>query len=548
MAPPIVIPAYQPDTVLLDLVRGVRQPVIVVDDGSGGTYQSIFSELEQYGHVSLLRHARNLGKGAALKTGLEFAMRWFPDAPGVVTADADGQHALEDILRVSGALSGDLVLGVRTFGADVPLRSRIGNVVTRSVLRVLEGQTLTDTQTGLRGIPMGLIPELLQISANGYEFELDMLVASKRSGWRVTELPIRTIYTDQNRSSHFNPIRDSLRIYFVLLRFTLVALITAAIDNAVFLGLFAASRNLPAAQAGARLLAMQFNYPAARRAVFHSHEPHSNTLPKYLFLVALSGTVSYLLIRMLAGSIGITAAKLAVESGLFFFNFWIQRDFVFRRRPVQTATDWNEYYRTTPATARLTRKYTSRVLVKMIRAARLWQQPVIAEIGGANSCFAKELMREFRPSAYHVYDTNGYGLGLLRGSAVQCHQESVLALSTPVHADLAFSVGLVEHFDPEDTRRAILAHFDLSRPGGLVIISFPTPTLLYRTARSICEAAGLWRFPDERPLPREEVVHAIELRGRVLAERTLWPLVFTQRMILARSFDDKAVDVDVKTR
>ena len=165
------------------------------------------------------------------------------------------------------------------------------------------------------------------------------------------------------------------------------------------------------------------------------------------------------------------------------------------------ATDWNTYYQSVPITAQITRKYTTRTLLRAIeRYVR--PAPRIVEIGGANSCFIDRIIEGARPQSYDVIDTNEYGLKLLakRGTPdrvlVRMYCQSILALSYKDPADLVFSVGLVEHFDPVDTRRAVVAHFDLLTSGGVAIITFPTPTLLYRMTRKLLEIAGMWKFPD----------------------------------------------------
>lgn len=101
-------------------------------------------------------------------------------------------------------------------------------------------------------------------------------------------------------------------------------------------------------------------------------------------------------------------------------------------------------------------------------------------------------------------------------------------------ADTVFSVGLIEHFDPQGTRSAVLKHFELLRPGGYAILSFPTPTALYRAARAVTEFFGLWNFPDERPLRRGEVLESVAPLGDVVLEKTLWPLVYTQHLMVIR--------------
>ena len=202
-------------------------------------------------------------------------------------------------------------------------------------------------------------------------------------------------------------------------------------------------------------------------------------------------------------------------------------------------TDWDSYYQSVPPTARLTRRYTTRVLLRMMRQFAGAGPLSIVEIGGANSCFLDSILAAIPCRRYDVVDTNRYGLSLLERRAadsgvVHLHQQSVLSLALEPSADLVYSVGLVEHFDPAETRRAVLAHFDAVRTGGIVLVTFPTPTRLYRAARKSIELAGMWKFPDERPLRPAEVRQAIGERGEVLHEMTLWPLVLTQYLIVAR--------------
>lgn len=339
---PVLIPAYKPAEHLVRLVedlaaRGVTA-IVVVDDGGGPDYKAVFDRIAGRDEVHILRHAVNLGKGAALKTGMNYAMVRFPECVGVVTADADGQHHPDDIVRVAEKLEANprsLVMGVRSFGKDVPARSKIGNNVTAVLMRLLVGQKLGDTQTGLRGVPAGLIPHLLRMPSSGYEFELDMLIACKHQSCPIVEQPIRTIYLDGNQSSHFHPVFDSMRIYFLLFRFGTLSFLTALLDNAVFATLYSATGHIGQSQIVARALATAFNYISARRAVFHSQQKHAAVLPKFLLLVACNGLISYGIIEFLHFSLGVAtvSAKLMAEGALFIANFAIQRDFVFTRRP-----------------------------------------------------------------------------------------------------------------------------------------------------------------------------------------------------------------------
>jgi len=394
----------------------------------------------------------------------------------------------------------------------------------------------------LRGLPRALLPHIAGLQSNGYEFELDMLIAAKHLGLRVVEERIRTIYAPGNPTSHFDPLRDSMKIYFVLFRFSLLSLVTAAVDNLVFYFAYRATGHLLASQVTSRSLAVLFNYGAARRAVFLSHERHRVLFPKYMLLVIASGAASYGLIRLFTHWFGIDPmfAKVCAELLLFPANFVLQRDLVFTGKLRGAATDWTRYYRAVPFTARLTRKYTAGVLVN---ALTKYRSPsgggVIVELGGANSCFLDRIVAELNPAAYHVVDNNDYGLNMLhqrrdKPPQVRLHRGDIFKLDLDFRADAVFSIGLIEHFDPAGTRDAVRKHFDLLRPGGYAILSFPTPTALYRAARGVTEFFGLWNFPDERPLPRREVLESVAPFGEVVHEKTLWPLVYTQHMVVVR--------------
>lgn len=338
--PVIVIPAYQPGPNLKGLVRALARsghPIVIVDDGSTGDATTVFADLSEVPDTTLLRHAVNLGKGAALRTGINFALTQYPDSTGVITADADGQHLPEDILRVAAQLSDTphtLVLGSRTFSNHVPARSRWGNTLTRYLVHAVVGRKLRDTQTGLRGIPRSLAHDLLRLSAPGYEFELDMLVLGKHLAVPILEIPIATVYEDGNSCSHFQPLRDSVKIYFVLFRFALLSAVTTVIDNVTFVLAFASFGNIAMAQATGRAVAVVFNYSAARRAVFLSRAPHRETLPRYLLLVIANGLLSYAGLTFLHAWLewNVIASKICAEALLFLANFALQRDFVFTRK------------------------------------------------------------------------------------------------------------------------------------------------------------------------------------------------------------------------
>jgi SAM-dependent methyltransferase len=207
-----------------------------------------------------------------------------------------------------------------------------------------------------------------------------------------------------------------------------------------------------------------------------------------------------------------------------------------------SATDWNRYYDRPARAATVTRRITAAALLQQMRQ---WAtpQPIVAELGGANSCFFDAIQAALRPQQYHVVDNNQLGLDQLRRRTgerddVFLHNGDVLNLALPCQMDLVFSVGLIEHFDLAGTQRAVRAHFDFLKPGGIAVISFPTPTLLYRIARRTAELSGKWIFHDERPLRLREVAAAAEPCGQMLFQRIIWPIVFTQQLCVWRKLGD----------
>lgn len=223
----VLIPAYQPDQALIDTAAGLRERgfhVLIVDDGSGESYTGIFRKASAFG--TILRKKVNHGKGAALKSGFHYIQNRRPDCKFVITADADGQHKPEDVARVSDFLHeyGGLVIGSRQFLGDVPARSLFGNTITRSVFAAVSGVRVGDTQTGLRGFGVRLIPWLLTVPGERYEYEMNMLLDAARRKIPIAEVEIQTVYEAGNSSSHFDPVKDSVKIYRCIFRYALAGL------------------------------------------------------------------------------------------------------------------------------------------------------------------------------------------------------------------------------------------------------------------------------------------------------------------------------------
>ena len=548
-----LIPAYQPGPVLIETVETLAASgfaaIVLIDDGSGPDYRWIFDRLTPLESVRIIRHAVNLGKGAALKTGINYVLVEYPEVAGIVTADADGQHDPADVRRVARRFAENpeaLVLGTREFAGKIPLRSRLGNTITRGTMRLVVGQRLSDTQTGLRAIPRGLLERMLRVPASGYEFELEMLIAAKHLGVQVIEEPIRTIYEPGNPTSHFQPLRDSMRIYFVLLRFGFISLVTSGVDNLGFYIFFRATGIVAVSLVCARILSLAFNYTFVRRAVFLSSAQHRVVLPRYLLLGAANVCASYGLISFLTSvlPLRVIAAKILAESFLFFANFAIQRDFIFARRSAvgggidgktvaRTNVDRNE------KTPRPPRDSCALLLPVLRRFSAMEGNRVgtIAEIGGADGHFLEAVLNSIRPAGYHVFDDDEPGLSLLKRRVngrpdVVVHSRNVLESGDPgFRADLVFSAGLVDQFNRARIQAAIQAHFDILRNGGHAVIAFRTPGRLYsRTSEFFRPGLAL----DEPALNSEELAAALKEWGEIVFETTAGWHDRTQRVMVVR--------------
>lgn len=348
LKPVILIPAYNPDEKLLALLPELREKfdsIVIVDDGST-TGKEIFSQAAQYAQ-KIIVHERNRGKGAALKTGFAYIGN-----RDVITVDADGQHKLCDIEKVAAALEiqrEGLVLGVRSFTGKVPFRSRFGNFWTRLFFFLMTGLAVRDTQTGLRGIPANLIKRIAAIPGNRYEYEMAMLADAKEHPSRPVQIPIETVYIDENATSHFNPLLDTIRIYRSLIQFCLSSVMSFLLDYAIFIvvtkSLAAQVDPMPRRDyiligfISARLVSSLFNYFYNRCVVFrvkNTSGKHTSFL-KYFALVIAVAALSYALTATLSALVDLRGAatawiKVVADTVLFILSYLIQKKFIFRHR------------------------------------------------------------------------------------------------------------------------------------------------------------------------------------------------------------------------
>lgn len=165
----VLIPAYNPEECLIQVIQQLKEKgfwILIVDDGSDKEHKAIFREIDDAGNVLILTHKTNKGKGSALKTGMAYIRNHISENYAVVTADADGQHRAKDVEMVwkeARNHPGCLVLGSRKIQKGTPLKSRMGNQITRIVYMLITSVRIYDTQTGLRAFDKTLLPELLAI-------------------------------------------------------------------------------------------------------------------------------------------------------------------------------------------------------------------------------------------------------------------------------------------------------------------------------------------------------------------------------------------------
>lgn len=339
----IVIPAYEPDEKLIVLVDELLEQdnlkLIVINDGSSADKKAIFDDVRN--KTQLLTHEVNRGKGAALRTAFEYIDKNAQGTYGVITADADGQHKPADIIRLAEALKthpDKLIMGCRRFKGDIPLRSRFGNNMTKAVFRFAAGVGVSDTQTGLRGFSNRLMGFMLGLDGDRYEYEMNMLLEAARENIGFYEVPIETIYLDENKSSHFNPIKDSLRIYKDILKFSFSSLLSFIVDYLLYSVLFAFSGRIMLSNITARVFSSIFNFMLNKKVVFKNKENIYKTAVKYFLLAAGILAVNTLLLKTIVKYVikNEYAAKIIVEVVLFFFSWAAQRSFVFKKKGMTT--------------------------------------------------------------------------------------------------------------------------------------------------------------------------------------------------------------------
>lgn len=336
----VLIPAYDPTERLISLVKELKEKtdyqVVIVNDGSNLTCTVIFEQIEDLG-CTVLTHTENQGKGAALKTGFSYIADEKREKEGIICADADGQHTAFDILCLAKALEdgkSEMLLGVRKFEGKIPIKSRVGNILATLFFQMATDILLCDTQTGLRGYPMSLIPWLMSVKGSRFEYELNVLLESKNNHMTIKQIPIETIYENRNKGTHFRPIWDSFRIMAPMFKFCGSSISAGVLDFILFCLLQCVMKNLFWCVAIARVISSIYNYMMNKNMVFGAKDlPVKKTAMKYFGLVTIIMGINYSLIFLMSSALKMPTitAKLLTEILLFMLNYTVQKAIVFSK-------------------------------------------------------------------------------------------------------------------------------------------------------------------------------------------------------------------------
>ena len=336
----VIIPTLNPNKEILDEFLNKLQKefknVLVYDDGCREEYRDYFKKMEKKG-IIVLHHYINLGKGRAMKDAFNYILNEYPDVKGVVTADSDGQHSVEDIKKCAKKVIENpsaLILGCRDFDQKhVPARNRFGNKMTRRVLKLFVGVGVTDTQTGLRGLSREVMMKFMTSSGDRFEYETNQLIDTITKDVPIIEVPIETIYINGNTESHFNPIKDSLAIYKLFIKYIFASVSSFVIDIAlfaIFSKMITGKYNIFIATVIARIISSVYNYLVNANMVFKNK--NKSSFVKYAILVIIQMIVSGVSVTYLAKllpKISSVLIKVVVDIIIFIVNFVIQREFIF---------------------------------------------------------------------------------------------------------------------------------------------------------------------------------------------------------------------------
>lgn len=343
----LIIPSYKPDKeIMMEFILEAKKKfknIVIVDDGSGEEYQDFYKQLENE-QLVVLRHYVNYGKGRAIKTAFNYVLNEYKNIVGTITADCDGQHYIKDIIKCAESLRKNpdkLVIGTRNFNEkQVPFRSRYGNKLTRGIFGTFVGIRITDTQSGLRAFGKETMIKFLNVPGERYEYETNVLIECKEKNIGIEEVLISTVYIRNNSLSHFNPIKDSLMIYKLFIKYILTSLSSFILDILLFsiivnlipkinLGIIT---EVVIATVIARIISSIYNFVINAKMVFKNKNKKS--MIKYFTLVVVQMLISAFCVSEFFKlvNMNLTVIKVIVDIIIFVVNFIIQREWVFKNK------------------------------------------------------------------------------------------------------------------------------------------------------------------------------------------------------------------------
>lgn len=333
----VLIPAYNPNIDIMNEFLGKLkasfQNIVIVNDGSSSQYSLFFAKLST--EYPTINHYKNLGKGRALKTGINYILNNYPNIKAIITADCDGQHTVKDIKKCYHKWQkskSSLILGCRDFTNEkVPLKSRYGNKITKDIFMLFTGLKISDTQTGLRVIPKEVSSIILDVKGERYEYETNVLLETKKLDIPIVEEKISTIYINNNKESHFNPIKDSIEIYKLFIKYIISSLSSFALDIILFTIFIKLTNKIITSSIISRIISSIYNYLINKNLIFKKN--NDKTLLKYYTLVIIQLTISATITKLLNNCItlNIVIIKIIVDIFIFIINFIIQREIIFKK-------------------------------------------------------------------------------------------------------------------------------------------------------------------------------------------------------------------------
>ncbi len=346
-----IIPAYEPDSKLIKYVKDMLKKnfceILIINDGSNIDKKHIFDELSKIKKCKVLHHEKNMGKGKALKTAFTYVINHKKNVDIVITADADGQHLVSDVYKMYKSAyksQNDFILGVRSFDKNTPLRSMIGNKISTVLIKILHNINLKDTQTGLRLFRKNHLKWLEKIKGNRFEYELNVLLESKKENIKFSEVPIKTVYINDNKSSHFKPVKDAFRIFMQLIKgsklYAASSLLSAGIDillftllTLVFNNIYAAFVTITLSTGVSRIISSLVNYNLNLRIFTNNKNMNVSSVIRYYVLWSTQLIFSILLVSYFSTYvvINMVLTKIIIDTVLFIISYQVQLRWVFRK-------------------------------------------------------------------------------------------------------------------------------------------------------------------------------------------------------------------------